>query len=567
MASWIDKALALWREAKAAPQPGQFFPPTQSSYAAPFNWEGWPDRGGTGRGLTSLYRSGDKQQDLANAKIAITSVWAYACCSAIAGELSAARLVVKQRVENEGETDVENHPWEKLWEQPNPFFGRAALMQYWAWSLLLQGEAYLFLRPVGGTLTEIWPIPPWQIEPIASQDAFIDGYALDPGGGTAPIRIESKYIVYSRLTNPFDPRRGLSPLVAAMPAIESDLAMRRWNKNFFAKDNAAPEGLIAVPRDMLDSDLERVRSEIRDFFSDGSRRVAVARTGDLDWKPFGRTQKDMEFLQGREFSRTEISRAFGIPDGYWDKDATRANAEGAKATMIETAVWPKLVLLMEDLNAQAAPNWIGDPDIRITFDDIRPRNLAQELQEFTAYSAVLTINELRRLTDRDALPDYRGLLTIEELKKGAPLPNTVPAFAAEADDEEPEPEEEAPMLEPAPDAEPMVDAEPPAPMPEAEPDAEPLEEQPDAELKAWERKALRAIKAGKPAAVRFEARTLDPAVVDAVRARLADATTAAAVKATFAEFRPAPEHEVNEAIDAAMGEALRWARWALEEQP
>jgi hypothetical protein len=147
-------------------------------------------------------------------------------------------------VSDEGEEDIENHPWERLWEQPNPFFGRASLMAYWAWSLLLTGEAYLFLRPVGGQLKEIWPIPPWAIEPIPDPQAFIAGYKYDLGPDKAPMRIDSKYIVYSRLTNIFDPRRGMSPLVSALVAVESDLSMRAWNRNFFSKENAAPSGMI-----------------------------------------------------------------------------------------------------------------------------------------------------------------------------------------------------------------------------------------------------------------------------------------------------------------------------------
>jgi HK97 family phage portal protein len=463
-------------------------------------------------------------------------------------------------VSDEGEEDIENHPWERLWEQPNPFFGRASLMAYWAWSLLLTGEAYLFLRPVGGQLKEIWPIPPWAIEPIPDPQAFIAGYKYDLGPDKAPMRIDSKYIVYSRLTNIFDPRRGMSPLVSALVAVESDLSMRAWNKNFFSKENAAPSGMITVPRDTLDSDMDVIRQQIWDYFGSGQRRVGVARAGDLAWTAFDRSQKDMEFLSGREFARTEISRAFGIPDGYWDKDATRANAEGAKATMIETAVWPKLVLLMEDFNAQATPNWIEDDDVRITFEDIRPRNVSQELQEFTTHSPVLTVNELRALAHYDPLPDYRGLMTLDELKKGAPLPTTVPALLAEQTAAQQAEQEEAA----APAAEEAA-AEEAAP---AEQEA-PLEEQPDAEMKRWERKALKALKRSGSASVAFVSSAIDAATKASVTAALATARTPAEVREAFAKALDVPRVSAEEAADVLRSvddEALRWARWALEER-
>ena len=555
MPSWIDKTLQLWSNVKAKPpEPGQLYPPSRAGYPGPISWGGWPDLGGTGSGLTTSSSTG-AMQDLRNARTAVQSVWVYSACNAIAGEISAARLVIRRRISDEGEEEVENHPWERLWEQPNPFFGRASLMAYWAWSLMLTGEAYLFLRPVGGELKEIWPIPPWSIEPIPDANAFISGYSYTVDVNKPPMRIDSKYVVYSRLTNIFDPRRGMSPLVAAMVAVDSDLAMRAWNKNFFSRENAAPSGMITVPRDTLDSDLDVIRQQIWDYFGSGQRRVGVARAGDMAWTAFDRSQKDMEFLSGREFARSEISRAFGIPDGYWDKDATRANSEGAKATMIETAVWPKLVLLMEDLNAQAAPNWIEDDDIRIAFDDLRPRNVAQELQEYTTYSTVLTVNELRALAHYDALPDYRGLMLLDEMKKGAPLPSTIPALLAE----QPNPVEE----EAAPAPEPM------APMAEAPTEEAPLEEQPvEAEMKRWERKAIKAFKRSGRAAVPFQSDVLGKDTTLQITEALKSATSVQEVREAFkaSTVKPAPVREAEAALDEAEEEALRWARWALEDK-
>jgi len=537
---WIEQTLALWREAKAAPQPGALY--QQRSY--PMGWTGWPDRGGAGAGLTGSTRQ------VEHARQALQSVSVYACCSAIAGEVSAARLLIKRRIGDEGEEDVENHPLERIWEAPNPHFGRGALLAYWTWSLLLTGEAYMYFLPRNGALAEIWPIPPWSIEPIPHPQRFIDGFAYQVAEHER-IRIENRYICYSRLTHPLDPRRGLSPLVAALASVQSELAMRRWNLNFFSKGNAAPLGVIAVPRDTLDHDLEIIRQQIWDYFGGGERRVGVVRAGDMAWTAFDRSQKDMEFLQGLEEARISINRVFGIPDGYWDKDATRANAEGARATMLETAVWPKLVLLAEDLNAQIAPRWLGDPDLRIAFEDVRLRNVAQELQQIGAYREFLTINELRRLAGYDQLPDWRGYLLLSEATRGAPMPATVPALLAER---EARAADASGQEEGVPAAEGATMEEDEAAL------VEPTDDEVQAELKRWERKALKALRAGKRPDVPFESGIILVGEQRRIRDRLARAATPADVKAAFA---PAPAEEIEIRIDAAMAEALRWARVVL----
>jgi len=435
------------------------------------------------------------------------------------------------------------------------------MMQFWAWQLLLSGEAYLYCIPGADGVAEIWPIPSWYMEPIPDPKAFIRGYVFKAPGATDGIMLDPRMVCYSRLPNPFDPRRGLSPLVSILDAIESDLAMRAWNKNFFSKENAAPTGIIAVPKDTLDTDMARIRQEIADFFGGGQRRVGVARAGDLAWTPFDRSQKDMEFLSGREFARGEIERAFGIPEGYFAKDATRANSEGAKATMIEMAVWPKLTLLAEDLNAQIIPAYYG-PDERAEFDDIRPRNRALELQELGAYAQFLTVDELRKLVDYDDLGDYRGLLLLEELKKATPLPGTPASEEAEAAIAamEAAAEAEAPVEEvmPADDAG-LPPAEESLPLDAETPPIEeggtvPEEGIKAADLARWERKALKALKARGKAAVGFESAAIAPEEAERISEALRAAQTPQDVRAAF---------KASDDVDSVWDEATKWARLAL----
>ena len=374
--------------------------------------------------------------NIGTAQEAIRQHIVFRSISAIANEASVARLkVVKRKEKDESDEEVINHPFEVRWEKPNPMMGRTFLVQFWTWQLLLSGEAYLYVIPGRGKnneISEIWPVPSWWIAPRAHPEKFIDGFAFSSDPSKQPEVIPSEYICYSRLVHPFDLRRGLSPLAAIMTEVTGDLSMGNWNKNFFGKENATPTGLVSVPRDTLDQDLNRIRTEIVDFFGSGQRRVAVARSGDIEWTAFDRSQNDMQFLQGRQYNENAILKVFGIPEGFFAKDATRANADGAKATFIENAVYPHLVSLAEDLNAQIMHRYYDDAT-RAQFVEIRPRNVQLELQEHGAIAQYLTLDEMRARFQYPPIGDVRGLMLMTEINRGLPMMGGAAALKLEED--------------------------------------------------------------------------------------------------------------------------------------
>lgn len=535
----VTRLLGAFGYHKALPPPGVITaPPPSATTFAPIAFPGWAEY---------EKQVPNQSADEGRARTAASSSWVYACVSAIANEASVAQLVVKQRVGGEGEEDIENHPLERVWEAPNPFMGRSFLVSFWTWQRLLFGKAFLYWVPgADGDVKEVWPVPALMLHPIPDEQKFIGGYWFKARPDATPIRIDAKYVTYSRVVHPFDVRDGLSPLAAAFVDIEAEIAMAKWNKSFFASENATPEGMITVAKDMLDTDIARVRQEIADFFGGGRRRVAVARAGDMDWKPFGRTQKDMEFLSGRTYSGEAIMRVFGIPAGYFAKDATRANSEGAKATMIENAVWPHLVALAEDMNAQTVPPLWGD-ELRVMFDDIRPRNRALELEEFRTHQAVKTVDELRASIDLPALEagDKRGPLFVKEIEMGAAAPDEEAEAEADVD-----PESMPPAEVPEDDAPPE---EADAPPEEADATTKALD------LRRWQTKALKALKDGKRPAVRFVSDAIPSGEAAAISEALNAAETAAEVKAAFGG-----EDRTEALIDEVWAGAMKWAQQVTE---
>ena len=592
-----------WSALKGVPNPGLFYPPSpqRGQSTGWINWQGWE--------AFEKQEQTEGRKDLERAKLAVTSPWVYADVQAIANEFSTSQLIIKERRGTKLE-DVENHPLEMLWESPNEHMGRSFVTSFWAWSYVLASKAYLYWVPdtSGTELMEVWPVPPWMIRPIPDKENFISGYAFKSSQYSDVITIPPELITFSHSVNLFDVRDGLSFLAAAYQEIQSDLAASAWNLNFFDENNGVPDGMIGLAPDALDQDVERVRWELRDFFGGTKRGIAVARTGDMKWQEFGRSQKDMEFMQGREFASKVIGRTLGFPDGYWSDLANRANAEQARRTMISGAVWPLLVRLAEDMNAQrrgVVQRWYGE-SYRVEFKDIRPEDKEGKRAELTAYQPFVTINHLMGMIGEEAYPkdDIRGLLTVAELTKGAPFPGTPAAkmledLQAEKDEqaaqeaaaqveagEIPDPTlEEAPLEgEPLPDdIVPMVEEAKAYPLEfinarlggppiykwelraakkDVDEEAMPVDDAPikaASDLKRWEVKALHDLKSKGRVYRSFTSAYIDPDEHEMISMALKAAQTAQEVKAAF------KRNAVDTLLDSVDSDARAWAEEATSE--
>jgi len=442
-------------------------------------------------------------------RVAITSSWVYSDIRVIANEASQADFQVLVR---QGEELVEeaDHPFERLMRQPNPHMGKSFLMQYTLWWLLLRGEAYLWTVPDNsGELSELWPIPASRMRPIPDPRAFIKGYLYQPKSGRRPTIIPPEQVCFLRLPNPFDFHRGLSPLSAYQSALLTDQAAAQWNYETFAHE-VTLRTLISLAEQLSKPSYEKIKQEILDELEVKRRRFMVARAGTVDVKSLGIAHKDLEFLAGRGFNRDEIDRAFGIPAGFWAKNATQANAQEAKATLIEQAVWPLLVLVAEGISAQTLCRYYGE-DLVGQFKDIRVRDRAMLVTERTQYWKVASLNEARGDLDRKK---YEGPLadTIGEL----PVPlATDPQFVMAMAGITP-----API--PGPSPAPMMGLESPSGTSQKD-------------LRRWRGIALRRFRNGEnPAGYDFESDSIPPGIHKTIVDALQRATTEEEVKAAFA---------------------------------
>ena len=335
-------------------------------------------------------------------RLAITSSWVYSDIKGIANEASQADIGIYERKGEELE-EVIDHEFEQIMRRPNDFMGGTWLRQYTLYWWLLRGEAYwLKVFDQAGQVREIWPLPASRMRPIPDPVTYISGYGYKGQQGEPEQRLEPEQVCFFRFPNPFDYHRGLSPMSAYRLALETDVSAARWNRDFF-NNGAALQMILSVPQ-MTSPQFEQVKLDINQQLLDEQRRFLVARAGDIKAEAVTVAQRDSEFLAGRDFSRQEIDRIFGYPAGYWSEKANRANAEAAKATLIDQAVWPLLVMMHDEITAQIVQPAYGEQYVA-RYQDIRLRNRDLELKERGLYFQAQTLDEVRAVLGKEPFSD------------------------------------------------------------------------------------------------------------------------------------------------------------------
>lgn len=354
--------------------------------------------GESGGRRNSLLGSGSSGHNEALERVALRKSWVFSNIDLLAKLGSSSQLEVwREARDGERAFPITGHAFERIMRKPNPYMGNAYLKMYTQLWLHLRGEAYWMLVPdQTGELKEIWPLPSNKIEPIPDPNNFISGYLYNTGGmGNKPVVIPPENVCYFRMPNPYNYHRGLSKLSAYSDSLVIDDKSVRWNLDTFNND-ANLRTIISVPSTVNKTTFSQIKAELISELVTKGKRYMITRGGDIKAESIGLSQKDMEFLDGRAFTRDEIDRVFGIPSGFWDKSANKANAGVAKAIVIEFAVVPTLILMAEDIETQILAKWYDDGDsLQARYSSILKENEELELKKNKLNWEALTVNEVR----------------------------------------------------------------------------------------------------------------------------------------------------------------------------
>ena len=348
----------------------------------------------------------------------------------LVASVAATTAITVNRRDDDGNVDIENHEFEFLLRKPNPVQSQYEFIySLMAWKKVT-GNAYIYLNKASedSAPDEMWMIPTHQIRPVASKETFVGGYLYNPGDGIE-IPIEAHEIVHLKTWNPKSPYVGLSVMESLFNAAVHDRSASEWNKNFFAKDNAKPTGVMAFSSQINPTSWEQIKNTVSAEYGGSRRKLMLLQgvgQGAVNFIPTMLSHTDMALLESRKFNRDEIFNAIAPGSAAMvDVNATEANSKTGRDVFFSIGVWPELSALSQKFTSDILP-YYGD-GLVCEFNDVRQRDIALEIQQIATFALTHTINEVRQeWYNDDPLDDERGNLFVAEISPATVQPDAQP---------------------------------------------------------------------------------------------------------------------------------------------
>lgn len=328
--------------------------------------------------------------------------WVFACVQARAEAVGDIQLELydgDKEIEDYGKSDLLT-----LLYKVNPTMTMQDLFMGTQAYLDLDGNAFWYLardKDGKGDIQEIWLLRPDKIEIVADKEnpLLVAGYVYRQSDGTK-IPFDVKNILHFKNFNPLGehpfPHRGMGIVQASQWSIDTDNESRVWNYSFF-KNSARPDGFLTTEGTMGAEDFKRLKEQWEQSHrgSDRAHKTALL-TGGLKWEDISRSQKDMDFLEQRRFSRDEILALFRVPKSVIGivEDVNRANAEASNYIFASRTVDPLMKKIVATINEFLVPEF-GD-NLYLEYESPVPEDRAQTINEYVmGIDKWLTRNEIR----------------------------------------------------------------------------------------------------------------------------------------------------------------------------
>jgi HK97 family phage portal protein len=335
------------------------------------------------------------------------------------------------------------------------------------------------------------------------------------GGKTYSISPDQ--VVYFWMPDPnIEVGPGMGPGEVALQAAGIASSINEFSDAFF-KRGAIPAVLLTVEGNPSPAELKELREWWRKLLR-GAKNAweTIAVRAQVKPQIIQQPAKDLAMPELKAGARAEIAVAFGVPETMLEESAANyATAVAHRKSFYTETIIPECGLIEDTINEQ----WLKEQGLRLIF---QPEEL-EVMQEDEAQRSL----SVKNLVDA-TMPLKAALILL-----GYDIPDEVQLILDEekvAKEERREQMAAQLQASPTPPALPAPQAQPPPPVPAKSNGHGEVE----ADLERWRRKALKALRAGKPAAVFFESDAIPEGIAAAIQAGLELAVTTDGIKEVFA---------------------------------
>jgi len=336
----------------------------------------------------------------------------YACVAKISQACSGIQWGVFRARKGGKAQRIEEHPLVDLLERPNPMQGQQSFFEAVVGFHKITGNSYIELvRPTkSGPPTELWPMRPDRVTIQPAANGYPRAYIFKDGQSSRVFPVDfvtmKGDVVHLKSFNPLNDWYGMSPLQAALLALDQNNSGQRYNLALL-QNQATPSGILKVlstPQNPKGSLPKDVKEELIEKFQErhaGIRNAGrmMLLEGGLDWQQLSLSPRELDFLKGKEITAGDIALVYGVPGelvGFGQK--TFNNYKEARLAFYEDTILPEMDFIRDELNRSVAPLFGADIYIDYIQDDVEALVYRREQKYATAKDAdFLKFNEKRAM--------------------------------------------------------------------------------------------------------------------------------------------------------------------------
>jgi HK97 family phage portal protein len=325
----------------------------------------------------------------------------YRCINILAFDVASVPFYVKKR-EGKEKKIIEDHPFYKLYENPNPYMLGWELKWFQQGFLDGTGNSYLYVpRTLLNRPYQLYILPTQNVNKRIDNGRFLYDYF----NGRESMTFTEEEIVHFKYPNIANINIGMGPIEAARMEVNKDLYMNMFHLSLFA-NRARPDGVLATEMELNPEQIKELRTQWNKAHRGMGKvaKIAVLTKG-LKYDPITIAPKDLEYVTGQGMNAERILGIFGVPKDRFNMTDTvnLANADAMERAYYKSTIAPRVKLRDAHMTKIVK---LYDPRLFVESENMIPEDkefkLKEEKQDLE--NAVITINEVRNRRGLDPVP-------------------------------------------------------------------------------------------------------------------------------------------------------------------